>query len=159
MKSLRHRISKGFSLVELLAVVLILSVLAAAAIPLYLNTRKVAAARACKGNIAAIASAESAFVLRYGAYTSMTGLLAAPEALATTPTCPLDGATYTIKDSAGTAVTTYNTAAGTGGTALAVTIACPNAGTATTGHMQAQATATNGAWNVTMTAISTDPLP
>src|SRR5690349_23775525 len=100
MTPIRRRSSAGFSLVELLAVVLILSVLAAAAIPLYLNTRKVAAARACKGNIAAIAAAESAIVLRYGSYTSMAGLTSGPESLAYTPVCPVDGTTnYTIKDS------------------------------------------------------------
>ena len=56
-------------LVELLAVVLVLAV-AAVAIPLYLNTRKSAAARACKANLTALAAAEAAFVVRHGRFNT-----------------------------------------------------------------------------------------
>src|SRR5688500_11071916 len=91
---------RGFSLVELLAVVLILAVLAGVAIPLYINSRRQAAARACKGNIAAIASAESAWALRNGSYATgaagLTSLVGAPEGLAAAPVCPLGAGTYTL---------------------------------------------------------------
>lgn len=90
MKRMNKGSRRGFSLVELLAVVLILAVLAGVAIPLYINTRKSSAARACKANLAAIAAAESAYALRNGGYTGVIAdLVGAPEGLAKTPTCPL----------------------------------------------------------------------
>lgn len=105
---------RGFSLVELLAVLMVLTVLAGTAIPVYLNTRRAAAARACIGNIASIGAAESAYALRNGAYAStMTSLVGASEGLAETPLCPLTRTnTYTL---------TVN------GTTGDLTIACTNA--------------------------------
>lgn len=124
MKRLTEKDRRGFSFVELLAVVLILAVLAAVAIPLYINTRKVSAARACKANVAAMASAAAAFVLRNNQYPTAANLLAAytpsnptagglvgaPEGLTNPLTCPLDGSSYVI----------------TGGGAGALTISCPH---------------------------------
>src|SRR5690348_3917106 len=104
---------RGFSLVELLAVVLILAVLAGVAVPLYINSRRTAAARSCAGNIAAVASAEAAWSVRNGSYTgTMANLVGAPEGLASSPTCPLDGTTaYTLTVDATTGQ---------------LTVACPN---------------------------------
>ena len=109
----RRAARSGFSLVELLAVVLIIGVLAAVAVPLYINTRKTAAARACRTNIAAIAAAESAYALRNGGYGTMAQLLTAAESFTEEPKCPLTNSSYTLD---------LSTPAGGG-----MTITCSNA--------------------------------
>ena len=115
----------GFSLIELLAVVLVMAVLAAVAVPLYLNTRKSSAARACKGTIATIARAEAAFAVRKGDYATIAELksTAAQEGLETDFACPLDGDAYVVStDAAGaTAIST--------GYDDACYVVCPNAST------------------------------
>jgi prepilin-type N-terminal cleavage/methylation domain-containing protein len=140
---------RGFSLVELLAVVLVLSALAAIAIPLYASQRQSAQARVCLANIAAISASCSAYALRLGAYptslavaqsawnsTTTGGLVGAPEGLASWPTCPSTGAAYT-----------YTVAAG------AATIACPNIATHGT-YGPAGAT-----YTTTLAVPGTDSLP
>lgn len=135
----RKRARRGFSLVELLAVVLVLAVLAAVAIPLYISQRKSAAGRVCKANIAAIAAAESAYAVRNNAYAPIASLLTAAEGLTETPTCPLGGA-YTLDPTTG----------GTG----AITIACPNATT----HIGYGGTASTD-WSKGLPAVPVDSLP
>lgn len=120
---------QGFTLVEALAVVLLMAILAGFAIPLYLNTRRSSAARVCLANIATIMAAESAYGLRFGGYVGanwdqqysppasgsqepLGGLIGAPEGLASIPHCPLDGSSYLLN------VDTF-----TGD----LTITCPNA--------------------------------
>jgi prepilin-type N-terminal cleavage/methylation domain-containing protein len=120
MTSMKLTRRRAFSLVELLAVVLLLAILAGVVVPLYTNTRRSAAARTCKSNIAAIAAAESAWALRNGAYVGgpstfaayPAGLVGAPEGISAEPKCPLDG------------TTSYSVTVSADGT---VTITCPNA--------------------------------
>jgi len=89
---------QGFTFVELLAVVLVLAVLAAVAIPIYMNSRRASAARVCKANIATIARAASAYALRNGAYpAAIANLNNVPEGLETDVRCPLTQSnTYTV---------------------------------------------------------------
>jgi type IV pilus assembly protein PilA len=141
MKLYRNGADRGFSLVELLAVVLVLAVLAGIAIPLYINTRKSSAARACKANIAAIAAAESTWAVRNGSYGTMAQLVSAVEGFAQEPTCPLDGSKYTI--------TLDSPATGQ------VTIECPN--DASPGHVDVMGAA--GDWKKVLNAPAKDTGP
>lgn len=157
MKQLRSE--AGFSLVELLAVVLILSVLSAVAVPLYLNTRREAAARTCAANIAAIAAAESAYSLRHGAYVesvadAKTKLVGATEGLAEWPQCPLTMTAddYTITPAA-------DTAADQG-----ITISCGNKDDHVTDTGRTAETESDAPWNKFMKEPAPDaytpgPLP
>lgn len=151
MKTTKMFERRGFSLVELLAVVLILAVLAAVAVPLYMNTRKTSAARACKGNIAAISAAESAYALRNGVYVPVAQLVGTIEGLSSSPKCPLDNtSSYVIGSSAGTSTNVSST-----GVATAIYINCPNAAS----HASVLTSYTTTDWQVSMAAISTDSLP
>ena len=126
---------------ELLAVVLILAVLAAVAVPLYLSSRKTSAARACKANINAIASAESAYVVRNGAYADLPTLSTnQPEGLSGVQIrCPLDGGEYT------------GLTPGSG----PITITCPNASE----HQIALSGSSLAEWQHTMAAVAADVMP
>ena len=116
---------KGFSLVELLATILILAVLAAVAVPLYMNTHKTSAARACKGNIKDIAAIEAVYAFRHGSYATIATLVGnSPEGLSGVAKCPLDGSVYLLTDQAGGT----GTAIITGSTSLFY-ITCTNATT------------------------------
>jgi type IV pilus assembly protein PilA len=164
----RAQRNKGFSLVELLAVVLILAVLAAVAVPLYINTRKTSAARACKANIAAIASAEATYALRNGYYsidltgttaydpakakdsTAGTTLIGAPEGLSAPLTCPEDPTKgYTIcKDATGTPATLADAKG-------KVFIHCANDAV----HVADLGGSTLADWNRPMAAVPTENTP
>jgi len=98
MKLSVRKSRRGFSLVELLAVVLILAVLAGVAVPVYLNQRKKSADRACQANITAIAKAESMYLLSNSAYTATMASLVGGSGggLADTPVCPLNNLGYTL---------------------------------------------------------------
>ena len=122
MRSRKTRNQRGFSLVELLAVVLVLAVLAGVAIPLYTSQRKSAAGRACKASQAAIISAANGYALRNNANPpALANLVGAAEGLTSIPACPLTGAyTYAVATGVGT-LTCPNSAAhaGYGGTLAA----------------------------------------
>ena len=129
---------------------LILAVLAAVAVPLYLNTRKTSAARACKANINAIASAESAYALRNGKYIDQSTLATtSPEGLAATAVCPLDHSAYEIGTSSGATDVT------SAGTTSKIWIVCPNATTHSGGLSGSAVTD----WQYTMAAIGSDANP
>ncbi len=144
----KHSIARGFTFVEMLAVVLVLSVLASVAVGLYGSTRKSSAARACRANIAAIISAESSRTLRAQSYATLATLAGGPEGLAGPPTCPLNGTSYqVVRSGTATAISDGETGA--------IDVTCQNAAT----HQTDMSTGGTNHWTQPMAAVTTDSLP
>jgi prepilin-type N-terminal cleavage/methylation domain-containing protein len=151
MTKVSRKTSRGFTFVELLAVVLVLAVLAAVAIPIYMNSRRQAAARTCLANLGTIARSSAAYAIRNGRYPEIGELVGAPEGIEQlgqgNATCPLTrGATdYSITTPAGVALV-----AGTGSTA-AIQVRCVNADT----HDNAITGTTLDVWRKDLPALPT----
>jgi len=116
---------RGFTLVELLVVVLILATLMAVALPLYLSSVADSSKKTCRANMQSIANAAQAWKVKNRAadFSTLTVSALTPD-LGATPVCP-DGGTYTI--------TTTGNVADEGGTNVAIPtgslgIACSKAG-------------------------------
>jgi len=118
---------RGFTLVELLVVVLILSVLMAIAMPLYLQAVSNAQYRTCRANMQTIANAVQAArletgALNYGALiTGGVTTVNLPD-LTAVPVCP-NGGTYTLANGNSSSNTTFQ-------------VACSYVGTYTHGTFQ-----------------------
>ena len=86
---------RGFTLVELLVVVLILATLMAVALPLYLSSVADSAKKTCRANMQSIANAAQAWKVKNRAndFTGLTLSSLTPD-LGATPVCP-SGGTYT----------------------------------------------------------------
>jgi len=90
---------RGFTLVELLVVVLILATLMAVALPLYLSSVADSAKKTCRANMQSIANAAQAWKVKNSAADfSTVSLSALAPDLGATPICP-SGGTYTISTS------------------------------------------------------------
>lgn len=92
-KVLRDR--KGFTLVELMVVVLIIGILVAIAIPLYVSTQANAQKRACQANLRTLMGALSQYRAEYESYpnaltnSNFNGIF-----IKNIPNCPTNHANY-----------------------------------------------------------------
>jgi type IV pilus assembly protein PilA len=90
------RNARGFTLIEILVVILILAVLLAVAIPLYLRSLHDSERQTCRSNMQTIASAEQAYRVRSPGHvfaTDLTDLIdpsGAGSDLPSVPRCPND---------------------------------------------------------------------
>jgi len=93
-----HKNEKGFTLVELMVVVVIIGVLVAIAIPIYNTVTARAEERACEANLRILDGAIQMWVAdeptRDPANVNMGALV--PNFVETEPTCPTLGGTYTF---------------------------------------------------------------
>jgi prepilin-type N-terminal cleavage/methylation domain-containing protein len=99
----RNRNQKGFTLVEIMIVVLIIGILMAIAVPNFIKARQNSQDRTCIANLRQIESAKEQWAMEAGAGATSTPTQAQLVGDATTgfikvwPTCPTSG-TYTIGD-------------------------------------------------------------
>ncbi len=88
---------KGFTLVEALIVVVIIGIIAAVAIPKYLDVKAESETKTCQGNLSIIQSAIEAYRARNGEPPDTLQELVDEGILTVVPKCPADG-DYTIDD-------------------------------------------------------------
>ncbi len=99
MLKIKKNNRRGFTLVELLVVVLILATLMAVALPLYLSSVADSSKKTCRANMQSIANASQAWKVKNRAanFSTLTISALTPD-LGATPQCP-DAGTYSLSAS------------------------------------------------------------
>lgn len=87
---------KGFTLIELMIVVVIIGILAAIAIPKFTNVQDQAKTAGCRQNLKVIATAEAVYYAAYDSYTTAWANLNKIQDNASLLRCPSQSGTYTI---------------------------------------------------------------
>lgn len=103
MLKLFMRSKKGFTLVELMVVVIILGILVAIAIPIYNNVTGDAQKKACAANERTLEGAVAMYQAANGGVMPRNVNDLVPGFIEAVPTCPVDGTSgYTINSNNGT---------------------------------------------------------
>ena len=100
LTALKNRKRSGFTLIEIMIVVLIIGILLAIAVPNFVRARESSRAKACVANLKQIDSAKEQYAmdnkLAAGAGApAMTSLVGSANYIKSTPACPSSG-TYTV---------------------------------------------------------------
>ena len=97
MRKLMHR-SKGFTLIELMIVILIIAILVGIAIPVYLAARTNAQKRTCQANLRTLDGAINTYYSDAEVYPNSIASMVATtyQVLKSTPDCPTTGSGYTF---------------------------------------------------------------
>jgi prepilin-type N-terminal cleavage/methylation domain-containing protein len=94
VKKARH----GFTLVEIMIVVLIIGILLAIAVPNFVRARESSRAKSCQANLKQIDSAKEQYMMDNNTTTAPAAMAnIVPDYIKATPVCPSGGA-YTIGD-------------------------------------------------------------
>lgn len=100
----KGRNQKGFTLVELMVVVVIIGILAAIAVPIYRNVQTNATENACRANIRTLEGVLEVWKADNNSesYPDSLDVLVNQGYIKEKPTCPLNGGDYTYTQSTGT---------------------------------------------------------
>jgi type IV pilus assembly protein PilA len=112
-KAIHKRLAgdQGFTLIELMVVVMIIAVLIAIAIPSFLGFRKSAQDRAAQSEIRNVLLSEKAYWLQHGAYTQTAGDITALEPNAKIAATPATGVFLDLNGASSNIVCMVRTAA------------------------------------------------
>jgi len=93
----RSKKKKGFTLVEIMIVVLIIGILLAIAVPNFVRARETSRTRTCVANLRQMDSAKEQYAMeaRLAAGAAVTWANLTPDYIKREPTCPSSG-TYTL---------------------------------------------------------------
>jgi len=94
---MKKNLKKGFTLIEIMIVVMIIGILLAIAVPNFVRARETSRASSCAANLKQIDSAKEQYAMenRLGTGAAVTAANISPNYLKAMPACPSGGA-YTI---------------------------------------------------------------
>jgi type IV pilus assembly protein PilA len=97
MRKFFHR-QEGFTLIELMIVILIIAILVAIAVPVFLSARSNAQRRTCQANLRTIDGAINTYNAQYDVYppAGSVSAIMVPTLIKRAPTCPTTGSAYSL---------------------------------------------------------------